>query len=83
MYRTCIFCKKDLGSNDVVEHFPVGRKLAFDEAKGRLWVVCKACGQWNLVPGLAPGQAVVSLTSLTRPLLVSIDPAPCRLRLVE
>ena len=39
--------------------------------------------QWATVPGLAPGQAVVSLTSLTRPLLVSIDPAPCRLRLVE
>jgi hypothetical protein len=40
-------------------------------------------GQWGMVPGLAPGQALVSLTSMTRPLLVSIDPTPCRLRLVE
>ena len=40
-------------------------------------------GQWHQVAGLAPGQAVVSLTSLTRPLAVSIDPAPCRLRLVD
>lgn len=40
-------------------------------------------GQWNMVPGLAPGQALVSLMSLTRPLLVSIDPAPCKLLLVE
>jgi hypothetical protein len=40
-------------------------------------------GQWGMIPGLAPGQALVSLTSLTRPLLVAIDPAPCRLRLVE
>lgn len=40
-------------------------------------------GQWNMVSGLAPGQALVSLTSLTRPLLVSIDPTPCRLLLVE
>jgi hypothetical protein len=39
--------------------------------------------QWNMVSGLAPGQALVSLTSLTRPLLVSIDPTPCRLQLVE
>ena len=40
-------------------------------------------GQWGMIPGLAPGQALVSLTSLTRPLLVAIDPAPCKLRLVE
>jgi hypothetical protein len=39
--------------------------------------------QWNMVGGLAPGQALVSLTSMTRPLLVSIDPTPCRLQLVE
>ena len=40
-------------------------------------------GQWNMLPGLAPGQALVSLTSMTRPLLVSIDPTPCKLKLVE
>ncbi len=39
--------------------------------------------QWGMVPGLASGQALVSFTSMTRPLLVSIDPTPCRLRLVE
>jgi hypothetical protein len=36
-----------------------------------------------MVSGLAPGQALVSLTSMTRPLLVSIDPTPSRLLLVE
>ena len=40
-------------------------------------------GLWNMVSGLAPGQALVSLTSMTRPLLVSIDPTPSRLLLVE
>ncbi len=40
-------------------------------------------GLWNMVSGLAPGQALVSLTSMTRPLLVAIDPTPCRLLLVE
>lgn len=50
MYTTCIFCKKSLGSNEVVEEFPVGRRLAFDPAKGRLWVVCRKCGRWNLTP---------------------------------
>lgn len=40
-------------------------------------------GQWNMVSGLAPGQALVSLTSMTRPLLVSIDPTPSRPLVVE
>jgi len=39
--------------------------------------------QWGMVPGLAQGQALVSFTNMTRPLLVAIDPTPCRLRLVE
>ena len=50
MYTTCIFCKKPLGTNEVVETFPVGRRLAFDPAKGRLWVVCRNCERWNLTP---------------------------------
>ncbi len=40
-------------------------------------------GQWNMIAGLAPGQALVSLTSMTRPLLVTIDPTPCKLQLVD
>ncbi len=50
MYQACMFCTRSLGSNEVVEHFPVGRRLAFDEAKGRLWVVCRKCLRWNLTP---------------------------------
>src|SRR5438067_1985178 len=50
MYRTCLFCATSLGANDVVEHFDVGRRLAFDGAKGRLWVVCRKCERWNLTP---------------------------------
>ena len=50
MYSTCLFCHYDLGANEVVEHFPVGRRLAFDGEKGRLWVVCRKCERWNLTP---------------------------------
>ncbi len=50
MYSTCIFCNDDLGTNQTIEHFPIGRRLAFDAAKGRLWVVCHHCGRWNLSP---------------------------------
>jgi len=50
MYSTCLFCHRDLGANEVVEHFPIGRRLAFDGDKGRLWVVCRSCERWNLTP---------------------------------
>jgi hypothetical protein len=50
MYSTCLFCSADLGSNEVIEQFPVGRRLAFDASKGRLWVVCRKCERWNLTP---------------------------------
>jgi DNA helicase HerA-like ATPase len=38
---------------------------------------------WSRLPGLAPGQAIVSFGHMTRPLLVSVDPAPCKLRMVD
>jgi hypothetical protein len=50
MYNTCLFCHSDLGSNEVIESFPVGRRLAFDAAHGRLWVICRKCERWNLTP---------------------------------
>lgn len=50
MYSNCIFCHANLGANEAIEHFPVGRRLAFDAQKGRLWVVCALCERWNLTP---------------------------------
>jgi hypothetical protein len=50
MYSTCLFCNKPLGANETLETFPVGKRLAFDAAKGRLWVVCPQCERWNLSP---------------------------------
>ena len=40
-------------------------------------------GLWDRLPALAPGQAIVSFTSMTRPLQTAIDPTPCRLLLVD
>ncbi|HSJ14520.1 MAG TPA: hypothetical protein VK939_08895 [Longimicrobiales bacterium] len=50
MYATCLFCNSRLGRNESIEAFPVGRRIAFDAAQGRLWVVCRACERWNLSP---------------------------------
>jgi hypothetical protein len=50
MYRNCIFCSGALGSNEAIEEFPIGSRLAFDAWKGRLWAVCPRCRRWNLAP---------------------------------
>jgi hypothetical protein len=50
MYTTCLFCNHDLDRNETFETFPIGKRLAFDPAKGRLWVVCRRCERWNLTP---------------------------------
>ena len=50
MYTTCLHCHQDLGRNESIELFPVGRRLAFDQSKGRLWVICTTCARWNLSP---------------------------------
>ncbi len=50
MYATCLHCAAKLGANESIEAMPIGRRLAFDPARGRLWVVCRSCERWNLTP---------------------------------
>lgn len=38
---------------------------------------------WKRLPNLAPGQALVAMSSFTRPLLINIDPTPCKLRMID
>jgi len=50
VFSTCLYCHSALGRNEVLEQFPVGRRLAFDQHRGRLWVICRRCANWNLSP---------------------------------
>lgn len=50
MYSDCLRCNRSLGRNTELARLPVGRRIAFDSTKARLWVVCPSCEQWNLVP---------------------------------
>jgi hypothetical protein len=50
MFSTCFHCTAGLGQNEAFEAFPVGSRLAFDGGRGRLWVICRDCGRWNLSP---------------------------------
>lgn len=74
MYSTCMFCNRPLGTNEVVEHFPVGRRLAFDAARGRLWVVCRKCERWNLSPLAERWEAVELCESIFRDTRLAYPP---------
>ena len=50
MYSTCLRCDAAFRRNTDLKHLPVGRRIAFDTTRGRLWVVCDRCAQWNLAP---------------------------------
>jgi hypothetical protein len=50
MYTTCAFCSAKFDGDGGPSGLGIGRRLAFDEWKGRLWVVCAKCARWNLTP---------------------------------
>ena len=50
MFSRCMFCHRDLPANETLEQFPLGRRVAYDPGRGRLWAVCPACRRWNLAP---------------------------------
>ena len=64
MDSRCLRCNRSFGRNAEVDRLPFGRKFAFDSEKGRLWVVCSHCDQWNLVPIEERWEAVESCDRL-------------------
>src|SRR5688500_18783880 len=50
MYTSCFVCEREFRRNTLIAHCPLGRRISFEPATGRLWVVCHRCGQWCLVP---------------------------------
>lgn len=66
MYSHCIHCHRALGSNEHVPEFPVGRQLAVDAERGRLWVICPSCARWNLSPLEERWEAVETCERLYR-----------------
>jgi hypothetical protein len=50
MFKNCAFCNAPFDGDGGPSGLGVGRRLAFDEWNGRLWVVCSRCSRWNLTP---------------------------------
>lgn len=66
MYRKCLVCNHEFAANDALEHLDRGRKIAYDPEKGRLWLICRACSRWSLVPIEARWEALEELEKLVR-----------------
>ncbi len=66
MYTRCLVCNRAFDENDHLEHLRRGERLAFDPERGRLWLVCKACKRWSLVPIESRWEALEELERLTR-----------------
>jgi len=50
VFTNCAFCNASFDGDGGPSGLGVGRRIAFDEWKGRLWVVCPRCSRWNLTP---------------------------------
>ena len=66
--------------NNFVLH-KINDAVTINRLKGTIAGIDEAL--WSRLPGLAPGQAIVSFASMARPLLVAVDPTPAKLRMVE
>jgi hypothetical protein len=66
MLSSCFFCRRVLPANSVLEHFPIGRRVAYDPWRGRLWAVCGGCRRWMLAPIDARWEALEELEKAVR-----------------
>ena len=73
MYAACLFCDAPFPSNEALESFPIGRRVAFDAEKGRLWVVCRRCERWSLAPVEERWEAIEDAERLFRDTRVRVS----------
>src|SRR5205809_6710694 len=50
MFSRCAFCNAAFDGDGGPSGLGVGRRIAFDEWRGRLWVVCPRSSRWTLTP---------------------------------
>ncbi len=62
----CLVCGSAFGGEQVLEHLPPARRVAYDPERGRLWLVCPACRRWSLVPIEDRWEALEELERATR-----------------
>jgi hypothetical protein len=66
LYTRCLVCASPFEPNEQLAHLANGTRLAFDPARGRLWVVCRSCRRWSLTPIEERWEALEELEKLSR-----------------
>lgn len=70
LLHRCFICTaalmQDVVRDETADTQATSGKYAFDPERGRLWVVCGACGAWNLVPIEARWEAIEAFEKLAR-----------------
>jgi len=66
VYTRCLVCSTPFEPNEALENIPLGKRLAFDPLRGRLWAVCRTCKRWSLAPLEERWEALEELERLTR-----------------
>ena len=66
VYTRCLVCATAFEANEALEHLPLGKRLAFDPARGRLWAICRTCKRWSLTPIEERWEALEELEKLAR-----------------
>ena len=66
MYRKCLVCDQEFEPNDALEHLDRGRRVAYDPERGRLWLICRSCLRWSLIPMESRWEALEELEKLVR-----------------
>lgn len=65
MYTRCLVCRTPFPEPGILKHVPRGDRVAFDLKKGRLWIVCRFCRRWSLVPLESRWEAMEELDAMT------------------
>jgi hypothetical protein len=50
MYTHCLVCRTPFPHRGELDSLPHGEWVAYDPLQGRLWMVCRSCKRWSLVP---------------------------------
>jgi hypothetical protein len=66
LYTRCLVCAQPFEPNEQLAHLPHGTRLAFDPARGRLWIVCRGCRRWSLTPIEDRWEALEEIEKLSR-----------------
>jgi hypothetical protein len=66
LFSSCLICQGPFEPNETLEHLPRGERVAFDPARGRLWIICTRCRRWSLTPIEDRWEALEELEKLVK-----------------